>query len=99
MNKIMENFYEIFEMYQSLRGQLMNVLRDEDLLFRPFPDMLTLGQLCYEVGQTEQSYLDSFKTFEQKWDHLSDPLVQPESVAFLKGDGRRSENHHCCPHR
>ena len=46
--------------------------------------MLTLGQLCYEIGQTEESYIDSFKTFQQNWDHLSDPLVQPESVAFLE---------------
>lgn len=84
MNKIMEDFYNIFELYQELRGQLVNVLNDEDLLFRPFPNMLTLGQLCYEIGQTEQSYVDSFKTFEQNWDYLSDPLVQPESVAFLK---------------
>lgn len=84
MNKIMEDYYEIFELYQELRGQLMHVLSDADLLFRPFPDMLTLGQLCYEIGQTEQSYIDSFKTFEQNWDHLSDGLVQPENVAFLK---------------
>lgn len=62
----------------------MGVLNDEDLTFRPFPQMLTLGQLCYEIGQTEESYIESFKTFEQNWDHLSDPLVQPDSVAALK---------------
>jgi hypothetical protein len=83
MNQIMEDHYEIFEMYQDLRRQLMNVVTDDDLLFRPFPDTLTLGQLCYEIGQTEESYIDSFKTFQQNWAHLSDPLVQPESVAFL----------------
>lgn len=84
MNSIMEDYYEIFEMYQTLREQLLNVLSDEDLAFRPFPDTLTLGQLCYEIGQTEQSYIDSFKTFEQSWEHESDPLVQPESIAALK---------------
>lgn len=84
MNQIMEDYYELFEHYQALRGQLLKVLGDEDLLFRPFPDTLTLGQLCYEIGQTEQSYIDSFKTFEQNWDHENDPLVQPESVAALQ---------------
>lgn len=84
MNKIMEDYYGIFEMYQALRGQLLDVLSDEDLLFRPFPDTLTLGQLCHEIGQTEESYIESFKTFEQNWDYLNDPLVQPESVAALR---------------
>jgi uncharacterized damage-inducible protein DinB len=81
---MMADYYKIFVLYQELREQLMEVLDDEDLTFRPFPQMLTLGQLCYEIGQTEESYIESFKTFEQNWDHLSDPLVQPESVAELK---------------
>jgi hypothetical protein len=80
----MADYYKIFVLYQELREQLMGVLNDEDLTFRPFPQMLTLGQLCYEIGQTEESYIESFKTFEQNWDHLSDPLVQPDSVAALK---------------
>lgn len=84
MNKIMEDYYEVFELYQALRGQLMDVLGDEDLMFRPFPDMLTLGQLCHEIGQTEASYIESFKTFEQSWEHEHDPLVQPESVAAMQ---------------
>jgi uncharacterized damage-inducible protein DinB len=84
MNSIMEDYYDIFEHYQALREQLLNVLSDEDLEFRPFPDTLTLGQLCHEIGQTEQSYIDSFKTFEQNWDHENDPLVQPESVEALR---------------
>jgi hypothetical protein len=84
MNNVIEDYYKIFELYQELRGQLLNVLRDDDLMFRPFPDMLTLGQLCHEMGQTEESYIESFKTFEQNWDHQNDPLVQPESVAALK---------------
>jgi hypothetical protein len=80
----MEDYFEVFELYQALRGQLMSVLADEDLLFRPFPEMLTMGQLCYEIGQTEESYIESFKTFEQNWEHESDPLVQPESLAALQ---------------
>jgi hypothetical protein len=80
----MEDYFEVFELYQALRGQLMSVLADEDLLFRPFPEMLTMGQLCYEIGQTEESYIESFKTFEQNWEHESDPLVQPERVAALQ---------------
>ncbi len=84
MNKVLEDYYEVFQLYQELRGQLLNVLTDEDLQFRPFPNMLTFGQLCYELGQTEESYIESFKTFEQNWDHLSDPLVQPDSITALK---------------
>jgi uncharacterized damage-inducible protein DinB len=84
MNSIMEDYYNVFEMYQELREQLMAILTDDDLAFRPFPNTLTLGQLCHEIAQTERSYIDSFKTFQQSWDHESDPLVQPESVAALK---------------
>lgn len=64
MNSIMKEYYPIFQMYQALRDQLMDILSDDDLSFRPAGENPTLGALCREIGEVEQSYITSFKTFK-----------------------------------
>jgi hypothetical protein len=54
-----------FDEYQGLRTELMAQLTDEDLAFRVGPGTATLGELCREIGEVEQSYIDSFRTFRQ----------------------------------
>jgi uncharacterized damage-inducible protein DinB len=52
-------------MYQSLRQQLMEIITDDDLAFQPGGENPTLGALCREMGEVQQAYIDSFKTFTQ----------------------------------
>ncbi|MEM7116983.1 MAG: hypothetical protein AAF614_31415 [Chloroflexota bacterium] len=60
-NQLMQTYYPTFEMYQALRQQLMEILSDDDLAFR-LDGNPVLGELCREMGEVEQAYIDSFKT-------------------------------------
>ena len=64
MNSIIKEYYPIFQMYQALRDQLMDIVGDDDLSFRPAGENPTLGALCREIGEVEQSYIESFKSFK-----------------------------------
>ena len=72
-----------FAEYQDLRTQLMGVLGDDDLAFRPGGATFTFGQLCREIGEIEYSYIEAIRTFRQDFEwHNPDP--RPEhSVAAL----------------
>lgn len=72
-----------FAEYQDLRTQLMGVLGDDDLAFRPGGATYTFGQLCREIGEIEHSYIEAIRTFRQDFEwHNPDP--RPErSVAAL----------------
>jgi len=72
-----------FAQYQDLRTQLMGVLGDDDLAFRPGGATFTFGQLCREIGEIEYSYIEAIRTFRQDFEwHNPDP--RPEhSVAAL----------------
>jgi hypothetical protein len=50
-------------MYQALRDQLMEILRDNDLDFRPGGKNPSLGALCLEIGEVEVAYIKSFETY------------------------------------
>jgi uncharacterized damage-inducible protein DinB len=63
MNSIMREYYPMFQMYQDLRDQMMAILTDEDLAFRPGGENPALGALCREIGEVERAYIESFKTY------------------------------------
>lgn len=69
MNRIIVEQYGLFRLYQRLREQLLGVLSDADLGFTPGGANPTLGELCLEIGETQQAYIDSFRTFSQTFDH------------------------------
>lgn len=69
MNSIINEVYPLFDLYQSLRNQLMDTLKDSDLTFRLPGDNPTLGELCLEIGEVERSYIDSFKFFRQDFSY------------------------------
>ena len=60
MNSIIQEYYPIFQMYQSLREQLMDSLTDEDLAYSPGGDNMTLG-FRRDIMQVEE-YADGFAT-------------------------------------
>jgi uncharacterized damage-inducible protein DinB len=81
MNSLMQNYFPLFEMYQSLRNQLMDLLQDEDLGFNPGGANITLGRLCEEMGEVQYSYIQSFQTFKQDFTYAQpDPEVQSSVV-------------------
>jgi len=84
MNNFMRDFYPMFEMYQAMRNQLMDILDDHDLAFRPHVNNETLGALCLEIGEIEVSYIQSFKTFKQDFSYRNDDPGLERSVERLK---------------
>lgn len=84
MNQIMKNYWGVFEMYQSIRNQLMDVLTDEDLSFSPGGNTISLGALCHEMGETQASYIDSIKTLKHNYGYTVEPAGHSQTVAQLK---------------
>ena len=69
MNSIISEYYDLFELYQSLRNQLLAVLTDENLAFIPGGENLSLGALCREIGEVQVSYIQSFETLKQDFSY------------------------------
>jgi hypothetical protein len=80
MNRLMRDYYPTFEMYQAMRNQLMKILKDSDLIFQPRGDNLTLGALCIEIGETEKSYIQSFRTFTLDFSYRNEERGLERSV-------------------
>lgn len=83
MNRIIRDYYPTFEMYQALRSQLLEILTDEALSYQVGGANPTLGFLCREIGETEQAYIQSFKTFTMHFAYgAADPELE-KSVSAL----------------
>ena len=63
MNRVLADYYPIFTLYQEMRGQLLEIIGDDDLMFSPGGDNPPLGQLCRDIGDVEHAYIESFRTF------------------------------------
>jgi uncharacterized damage-inducible protein DinB len=83
MNSLMREYYPTFEYYQALRNQLMEIISDEDLAFRPSDKNETLGALCLDIGETEVCYIKSFRTFKQDFSYRSEEPGLAGSAARL----------------
>ena len=83
MNSIMQEQYPLLQHYQALRNQLTEMLSDEDLAFSPGGENPTLGALCREVGEVEQAYIDSFRTFRQDFEYRNEEEGLEGSVERL----------------
>src|SRR5690349_2152286 len=83
MNSIMTGYFPIFQLYQAIRPALMETLSDEDLGYTPGGANPTLGALCREIGEVEQAYIDSFKTFALDFSYRNTTPGLERSVAQL----------------
>ncbi len=83
MNSIITHYYPILETYQELREQLMTTLEDEDFDYRPTARNPTLGELCREIGEVEQAYIESFKAFRLDFTYRNEQPELESSVALL----------------
>ena len=72
-----------FAGYQDLRTQLMGVLGDDDLAFRPGGATYTFGQLCREIGEIEHSYIEAIRTFRQDFEWRNPDPRSERTVAAL----------------
>ena len=81
MNSLIEN--ELSGV-QDLRDQLLDMISDQDLAYKLPGHNPTLGELCEQMGQIQQIYIHSFKTFKQDWGLRGSKPEAPNSVASLK---------------
>ena len=84
MNRIINEQFGLFRLYQRLREQLLAAISDDDLKFTPGGSNPTLGELCLEIGETERAYIDSFRAFNQRFDYRHPDRGLAGSVARLK---------------
>jgi uncharacterized damage-inducible protein DinB len=84
MNSLVQQQFPVLKQTTALRDQLMDILTDDDLRYQLPGQNMTLGALCREMGEVEQSYIDSFKTFRQDWSYRYPEADIAYSVARLK---------------
>lgn len=84
MNRLMQEKWSWVEGSHGMRTELMDSLTDADLAFTPGGTAMTLGALCREMGDIEQSYLQSFKTLKQDFADKNTEAGIETSVAKLK---------------
>lgn len=68
-NSIIEQQWTVYEQTRSLRDELFEVLSAADLATKLPGANPTLGALCREMGEVQQSYIDSFKIFKQDFSY------------------------------
>lgn len=84
MNRYMQEKWSWIDGSHGMRTALLDTLSDADLAFRLGGDTITLGALCREMGEIEQSYVQSLKTFKQDWNYHNDESGLDSSVSRLK---------------
>lgn len=84
MNQTIREYYDVFELYQSLRTQLLETLSDHDLSFTPGGENPPLGALCRDIGEVERAYIASFKTGEIDFSYRYSDASVESSVAALR---------------
>ena len=55
MTNPLTDYWPVFQMYQALRPQLLEVIDDDDLAFSVGGAAPTLGDLCREMGERSQT--------------------------------------------
>ncbi|MBI1280874.1 MAG: hypothetical protein GC179_22310 [Anaerolineaceae bacterium] len=67
MNSYMDSKWSWIEGTHGMRNGLVATLSDADLTFCPGGQTMTLGALCREIGDIENSYIESLKNFKQSF--------------------------------
>ena len=76
MNSMIEKQYPILQIYQGMRARLFELIGDEDLAYAP-ENCPSLGELCVQIGEWQQSYVDSFTSFKQDFEYRNpDPALR-----------------------
>jgi uncharacterized damage-inducible protein DinB len=84
MPKLVTKTLDLLDMTDDVRNLLLDLLTDDDLAYKLPSDNPSLGALFRDIGQIQQSYIESFKTFKQSFDYPAvDPAIET-SVSKLK---------------
>ena len=81
-NRLLAEQHELLADTQSFRPQLLALLSDDDLRYA-LPGNMTLGELCREMGEIEQGYVDSFREFKHRWGYRHPDATVATSIAAL----------------
>ena len=84
MNRYFQEKWPWIEGTHRMRTELLDTLSDADLAFNPGGENMSLGALLREIGEIEQSYTQSLKTFEQDWSYRNREAGLESSIARLK---------------
>lgn len=84
MNSFMQQNAYMLTCLQELRPDLMSILTDADLAYKLPGRNGTLGELLLEMGEVEQSYIDSFKNFRLDFSYHHPDKTVLTSVIKLK---------------
>jgi hypothetical protein len=83
-NSIVREQFDILHMTEAMRQQMVDTLTDADLAYRLPGTNPSLGALFREIGEIEQTYINSFKTFKHDFVYqVNDPKLE-RSVEHLK---------------
>ena len=74
---------QLLRLTTALRTSLLASITDEELTFA-LPGNPPLGDLCKDIGDTEQAYLDSFRTRRLVWDAKNEEPGLDRSVERLQ---------------
>lgn len=84
MNVIVQQEFPVLKQTLALRTELLEAITGEDLAFGLGGDNLTLGQLCKQMGETQQSYINSFREFKQDLTYQYEDASVATDLKMLK---------------
>jgi len=83
MNAFVREHLGILQQTMALRGFLLDALAEEDLDYSPGGDAPTFRDLLKDIGQTQQSYIDSYTTLKHDYAYqISDTSVVKDIPAI-----------------
>ena len=82
MNKLMKEYIPLLGHYQNLKQQMLEILSDADLA-HAIQGSPSLGELCREFGETEQSYINSLKSFKLDFGYKNPDAELAKSTSAL----------------
>jgi hypothetical protein len=83
-NQLMTGKWTWVEGSHPMRTAWLGSLTDAELAFTPGGSAMPLGALFREMGEIQQSYIDSFKTFKQDFSYRNSEDGLEASVARLQ---------------
>lgn len=82
MNRLMEEYIPLLGHYQKLKHQMLEILTDAEL-GHTIKGSPSLGELGKQIGETEQSYVNSFKTYQLNFDYKNPEPAMAKSTSAL----------------
>ena len=80
---ILESQFDVLEMTQERKYELLSVLNDSNLTYKLPGQNMTLGELCKEMGEVQQSYIEGFRTRKMDFEYKSSEAAYSTSVSAI----------------